>query len=357
MKTLIILAVVLCASPAHARFDPAVNTSGSSEVTDDRTPGWTTTPLKNIPPAPPLKPAVVATPMQPVKTVPIGSSATSVVAPIVNIAPTMIIPSALRDTPNNPLAAPPNIDELLKVRMTEDIWQAMYNPLPCLDTTAECIQRLQTAAVQSSPVLRELDAKIATVNQKIEEAKTNNKKSIELAVFEPALQVFLRQDTVVENGQSRKVGVIDRIGQLFTNPGPVINDLLGAIGIPILKGIYGGNDAQQSRAIQISDLVVKVAEIERGKTEVMTKTRERVQQLVLDFDVYAREFQAEQSIAISEGKSLRLYAVMYAAGDGDTDSYLNRKEKVERTKLQVFKGWARVRAQIMVLKAVVVPRD
>ncbi len=351
MKTLIVLTVLLCASPAYARFDPQ-SSSGSSEVIEsDPASEWTTTPLKNIPPI--SLPAKA----QPTK-VKIPVTAIPVIAPVVILPlPMTTIPTAWRDTPNNPLAAPPNIEALLKMRMTEDIWQAMYNPLPCLDTTAECIQRLQATAVQSSPVLRELDTKIATVNQKIEEAKTNNKKSIELAVFEPALQVFLRQDTVVENGQSRKVGVIDRIGQLFTNPGPVINDLLGAIGIPILKGIYGGNDAQQSRAIQISDLVVKVAEIERGKTEVMAKTRERVQQLVLEFDVYAREFQAEQSIAVSEGKSLRLYAVMYAAGEGDTDSYLNRKEKVERTKLQVFKAWARVRAQITVLEAVVVPRD
>jgi hypothetical protein len=47
----------------------------------------------------------------------------------------------------------------------------------------------------------------------------------------------------------------------------------------------------------------------------------------------------------------------YAAGDGDTDVYLNRKERLEKTKLQVFKAWARVRAQITSLKAVVVPRD
>ena len=59
--------------------------------------------------------------------------------------------------------------------------------------------------------------------------------------------------------------------------------LLGAIGIPILRGSYGGNDAQQSRAIQISDLTVKVAEIERIKTEIGAKTREKIQQLMLDF--------------------------------------------------------------------------
>ena len=267
------------------------------------------------------------------------------------------LPSVLRETPNNPLASPPNIDDLLRLRMTEDIWTAMYSPLSCFDVTPDCIAKLQQEAVQNSPVIRELEAKIATVNQNIEAAQTNNKKSIDLSIFEPGLQVFLKQDMVVENGQSRKVGFVERLGQIFSNPGGLLNDLLGAIGIPLLRGSFGGNDAQQSRAIQISDLTVKVAEMERIKTEIGAKTRERVQQLMLDFDVLAREFQAEQAIATSETKSFKLYAVTYAAGDGDTNIYLNRKGQLDRTKLQVFKNWARVRGQITAIKTVVMPRD
>jgi hypothetical protein len=267
------------------------------------------------------------------------------------------LPPALRETPNNPLAAPQNIDDLLRLRMTEDLWVAMYSPLSCLDITPDCISRLQQDAVQNSPVIKQLEAKIATVNQKIEEAKTNNRKSIDLSIFEPALQIFLKQETVVENGQTRKIGFVERVGQIFTNPGSLINDLLGVIGIPILRGSYGGNDAQQGRAIQISDLVVKVAEMERIKTEVGAKTREKIQQLILEFDVLAREFQAEQAIAISESKSFKLYSVTYAAGDGDTNIYLNRKGQLDKTKLQVFKYWARVRGQITVIKTVVTPRE
>jgi hypothetical protein len=267
------------------------------------------------------------------------------------------LPPALRETPNNPLAAPQNIDDLLRLRMTEDLWVAMYSPLSCLDVTPDCIARLQQEAVQNSPVIKQLEAKIATVNQKIEEAKTNNKKSIDLSIFEPALQVFLKQETVVENGQTRKIGFVERVGQIFSNPGSLLNDLLGAIEIPLLRGSYGGNDAQQNRAIQISDLVVKVAEMERIKTEVGAKTRDKIQQLMLDFDVLAREFQAEQAIATSESKSFKLYAVTYAAGDGDTNIYLNRKGQLDKTKLQVFKYWARVRGQITAIKTVVMPRD
>jgi hypothetical protein len=269
------------------------------------------------------------------------------------LAPTL--PAVLREVPNNPLAAPPSIDELLRLRMSEDIWIAMYSPLICLDTTPECIAKLQQTAVQNSPVIKELDVKIATINQKIEAAKTNNQKSLELSIFEPALQVFLQRDTVVENGQSRKLGFGERVGQIFSNPGEVFGELLGAIGVPILRGLYGGNDAQRSRAIQITDLTIKVAEMERIKTELAVKTREKVQQLILDFDVLAREFQAEQAIAQTETRSFKLYAITYAAGDGDTNTYLNRQEKLDRTKLQVFKNWARVRGQITTIKSVVMP--
>jgi hypothetical protein len=122
-------------------------------------------------------------------------------------------------------------------------------------------------------------------------------------------------------------------------------------------GAYGGNDAQQSRAIQISDLTVKVAELDRVKMEVGVKTREKVQQLVLDFDVLAREFQAEIAIVNSELKSFKIYSITYAAGDGDTNTYLNRKQQLERSKLKLFKDWARMRAQITLMKNMVMPRE
>jgi hypothetical protein len=241
--------------------------------------------------------------------------------------------------------------------MTADQWVLMYQPLDCLDTSLECVQKLQQQSIENSQLIRELNAKIQEVNAKIEEARTNNKKSIELSIFEPALQAFLRKDTVYENGQPRTVGFIERIGQIFTNPGAILNDLFAASGVQVLRGAYGGNDAQQSRAIQISDLTVKVAEMERGKVEIANKIREKIQDLVLAFDVAAREFQAEQAIVRMEVKSFKIYSVTYAAGDGDTNTYLHRKEQLERAKLKVFKDWARLRAQIVNLKNMVVPKE
>ena len=180
-------------------------------------------------------------------------------------------PKKSTEIPNNPLDPPQDIDKILSTRMTADEWALMYQPLSCLDTSLECVQALQTEAVQNNPIIKGVEARIQEINRRIEEAKVNNKKSIDLSIFEPGLQALLKKETVVENGQVRTIGFFERIGQLFTNPGAVMNDLLGAVGIPILRGSFGGNDAQQSKTIAISELTIKVAEMERGKTDVATK--------------------------------------------------------------------------------------
>jgi hypothetical protein len=241
--------------------------------------------------------------------------------------------------------------------MTTDQWALMYAPLSCLDTSLDCVQRLQNDAVQNSVSLKKLEAKIQEINTQIQTAQTNNQKSIQLSIFEPGLQALLKKETITENGQTRTIGFFERVGRLFSNPFSVLDDLLLAVGVPILKSNFGGSDAQQSKTIAISELTVKVAEMERGKLEIVNKAKEKIQQLVLDFDTAAREFQAEQAIVRSETKTFKIYAITYAAGDGDTHIYLTRKEQLERAKLKVFKDWAKLRAQISNLKNLIIAKE
>lgn len=223
----------------------------------------------------PPPPTVLPSPTLPVpqsSSIPISTATTTKIIP----PPPPSTTQKQIEERNNPLSAPQDIDKILKMRMNEEQWVLMYQPLSCLDISPDCVQKLQLEAVQNSPVIKELETKIQEINSQIENAKTNNKKSIDLAIFEPGLQLFLKKETVVENGQTRTIGFLERIGQVFTNPGVVLNDLLATIGIPLLRGAYGGNDAQQSRSIQIGDLTVKVAEMERGKVEIANKTKEKI---------------------------------------------------------------------------------
>jgi hypothetical protein len=321
------------------------------------------------------KPMPVGTPAPTVVEVPkpvVPVTPTPTIAPTPTVKPALVLPPPpppppmvqrgndldKSDRSDNPLEAPGDIDKILKTRMTADMWVLMYSPLPCLDLSLECVQNLQQQGIQNSILIRELDNKIQDINIKVEEAKSNNKKAIELSVFEPAVQVFLRNDVVVDgDGKARRVGPFEKIGQLFSNPSSIVGDLLVAVGIPLLRSAYGGDETRQNRAIQISDLTIKVAELERGKVELANKIREKIQMMVLDFDTAAKEFQAEQAIVTSQVKSFKVYTITYASGDGDTDTYLRRKENLERSKLKLFKDWAKLRGQISLMKNMVNPRE
>ncbi len=217
------------------------------------------TPTPTVPaapaPTPPVYPAPGAspTPNPTTKPSPTSTSTSTIVIPPQPPPPAnVIIPppppppppnktTKPTEVPNNPLEPPQDIDQILRTRMDADQWALMYQPLSCLDISIDCLQKLQNEAVANSPLIKGVDAKIQDINNKIAEAKTNNKKSIDLSVFEPGLQVFLNQKTVVENGQPRTIGFLDRVGQIFTNPGSLINDLLGAVVIPILRGMLMPN--------------------------------------------------------------------------------------------------------------------
>jgi hypothetical protein len=65
--------------------------------------------------------------------------------------------------------------------------------------------------------------------------------------------------------------------------------------------------------------------------------------------VYWQRFQADDAKPnFPESPFSRVYT---------KNPYLNRKGQLDKTKLQVFKYWARVRGQITVIKTVVVPRE
>jgi len=257
----------------------------------------------------------------------------------------------------NPLnPAGDSLDRLIQLRINDDLWKTMLGDLPCLETTEVCIKELQGLAIQNSRSLRAIDERVQLVNQKIEEARSNNKKSISLAVFEPAVQsLFKLDDVVAQPGQttSKKRGFLDKVlGFATTLAG--INELLSYVGVPLFKSLTGGGDAAQSRSIQITDLQVKVAEIERQRGDLADKIKEVVMLQVLDFDVIRKDFQVSQEIARREVVRDRLNEVDYRFTPAySTQSYLANKSALDRTKAESYRQWARLRAQLARIKLLV----
>ncbi len=262
--------------------------------------------------------------------------------------------SAIPKTELNPFKQP-DIDKLLQQQFNDDMWRIMKGGLPCLETSAICLQQLQEYAVTHSPLLQEIDSKISVVNERIEEAKARNQTAINLSIFEPGLQVFLRQETVTDpkTNQSKQIGFIQRIGQLFTSPVPILNELFTAIGIPLLKGASGGNDAQRQAAIAISDLQVKVAQMQRDRAELANVIREKVALSLVKFDEARTDFQTSQVVSTRSSQQFQVFEIRYIRGGSDTETYLAKQNQLDNTKAQTYSAWAKMRRALFELKLLV----
>jgi len=238
------------------------------------------------------------------------------------------------------------------------MWKSMISPLPCLDTTSACIQQLQSLSVSNSPINKKIEESIAKIEEKIEEANKANKLSINLAVFEPALQYFLKQNgtaTTATPGQAstNSGGLLNNLLGLFTRPVGLINDLLNVIGIPLLRSFTGGTEQNKQAAIAISDLRVKTEELRKSKEEIAIKTRDSVLFSVLEFDVRSREFQIQQAIAKREIQRFELYKVGYRFGQSSTEAYLGQQSSLDKQKASVLREWTQMRSQLEKIKLVV----
>lgn len=213
---------------------------------------------------------------------------------------------------------------------------------------------MQEKSIAQSPLLKEIDNRVQEANQKIDEAKSRNQKSIKLSILSPALQYFLEPQTF-SNGSKQQItgGLIDNIATLFTGKISLINGLLKVIGIPLFQGTQGGDNQAQSRAIQISDIQVKIAELQRQRAELADKIREKVATSLSNFDQARTEFQETQIMAARTIEQFQIYEIAYRQGDSDTQAYLARLNSLDHTKAQTFSSWAKMKRILFEIKMLV----
>ena len=267
-------------------------------------------------------------------------------------------PETIEDEANPLNPAGDNLDRLIQIRMNDDLWSAMLGELPCLAATESCVKELQELAISNSLALRAIDERVELINEKINEARRNNQRTINLGVFEPAVQYFLNVEQLPgQNGQPpRRRGFFDRIADLLGgNTLGVINDVFSLIGIPLFRNIAGGDQAAQQRTIAIADLQVKVAEIENKRGEIASQIREQVILNVLRFDELRREFQISQEVARRSQLRLQIMAHQYrfAVGSMDTPAYLREINALDQQKGATFRAWSQLRAQLTRVKLLV----
>ncbi len=238
----------------------------------------------------------------------------------------------------------------------------MLGDIPCLETQEACIKELQHLAVQNSRSLKAIDERIQLVNQKIDEARRNNQRTINLGVFEPLVTAYLKLDTVTTTNaqgqqQTKQRGFFDRVFSMFSGGSALlsgVNEILSLIGVPLFKNLGGGDAAVQTRQIAIADLQVKVAQVEKERAELADKIRETVMMQVLEFDVIRKDFQVSQEIARREVIRHQLLKVDYRfSTDISTQSYIGNLNTLDKTKAESFRQWARLRSQLSRLKILI----
>lgn len=126
------------------------------------------------------------------------------------------------------------------------------------------------------------------------------------------------------------------------------------MGIPLFDKLFGGgNEQAHSREIAISDLQVKLAEIQRERAELANQVKEKVALAVFDFDTSRREFQISQEVAKRESARMQLIEVEYRLVQGDSNSYLAQLTSLDARKAQTFRAWASLRSQLEKIKLLV----
>ncbi|WP_290881480.1 TolC family protein [Fischerella sp.] len=245
----------------------------------------------------------------------------------------------------------PSIDAIILHEFNEDMWRLLRGGLPCLETSATCLQQLQDRAIAQSPLLKEIDTRIAEANERINEAKARNQRSIKLSILTPALQYLL--GPAPQAGQPQKRGLIENIAAIIRGDTGIINGLLSVIGIPLFQGVQGGNSEAQSRAIAISDIQVKVAELQRGRAQLAENIREKVAEALIRFDEARVEYQTSQVVASRAIDQFKVFEIRYTRGNSDTETYLQRQNQLDNQKAQTYRAWAKMRRSLFTIKLLV----
>jgi hypothetical protein len=246
----------------------------------------------------------------------------------------------------------PDIDKIITGKIDDELWATLKGGLPCLELSRSCIEQLQAKAIANSPLLKELDSRISEATDKTDAAKKANKKSLRLEIFTPALQYLLNTaGTVDANGH--KPGFFERLGGLFLGKIGIVNDLLAVLGIPLFNSFNGGSSDTVAKVIQVSDLQVRIAELQRARAELADKVKEKVTELLTAFDESRVEYQMSQVIIQRAVIKFNVTTIRFRKGELTTEEFFQKENELDKSKSEVYTKWAKLRRELLTIKLLV----
>lgn len=233
----------------------------------------------------------------------------------------------------------------------------MKGDLPCLEATDSCISQLQVLATTKNPLLTSIDQKVEEINTRIEEARRQNKKNVQLSMFTPAVQyIFQGTGTGIVRTTEPTSGPLNRLFGIFSSLTGV-NNLLAAVGVPIFQALTGSTPGAEQNNIALADLQVKVATLVKDRQVLANDIKNKVYTAIIEFDNAAREFQLSTEIARRETDRYQLINLEYRLGQHDTNSYLAATTSLDNRKAATFRSWASLRRQLSLVKLLVLGQE
>ncbi len=180
--------------------------------------------------------------------------------------------------------------------------ESIQNPLPCLDSSPECVEQLTQEAIANSPKLKTLDNRIALIDERLD-FMGGRKDYAESRLWTNYLPTSSIGGSVLD----------------IVNP------------FAWIKNLAGGGDMQRDR-LAIADLEIKAAtleaaraELERQREEEKVLLGEKVLRLVLDYEAAQRQYALVKSQLETYNQQQSIRRIRYRLGQGDTSEFLEQE--------------------------------
>jgi hypothetical protein len=230
---------------------------------------------------------------------------------------------------------PENLDDKLDNREATEQFELLKGDLPCLDSKPECIAQLEQLAIANSPELRAIETQIASSSEAVKLAKVQGQGSFteSIAPYVAAIAPILLQNSKPLAQGEIRIGLDSRL--LFE-------------ALPTIIAGRATSDANQTRNSQANaDLQIKLAQLEKTKSEIAIAIKGRVVEAVILFESLKDESDLQSTIVRREEVRSKLIEIDYRMGGSSTIEQVARVNEFDRKKIIAAQTRSKLRSQAL----------
>lgn len=234
-----------------------------------------------------------------------------------------------------------NLEEKLDNREDTEQADLLKGDLPCLDSKPECVIQLQALAIANSPDIKALDIQIASSGDAVRLAAVQGQGSFieSISPLISAIAPILLQNSRPQAPFEIRTSLESRL--LFE-------------ALPLIISGRATSDSNQARnQATNADLQIKLAQLEKTKTEITIALRGKVADEVILFENIKDESNLQSTIVKRETARAKLIEIAYRIGESDTISQIARLNDFDRKRIIAAQSKSRLRSQALKIQRLV----